>query len=72
MEREQRMQKRGRFTPTSSLVERLLYDTQPLRNLAEKLPPGPAQDEVHRKIRQTETAAHISEWLNSPSLRAPQ
>jgi len=66
------MIKRRRFSQTSTLVERLLYDTQHLRDLAEELPPGPAQAEVHRKIRQNETAAHISEWLDSPGLRAPQ
>jgi hypothetical protein len=66
------MQKRRRFKQTSSLVERLLYDTQGLRELAGKLPPGPARDEVHRKIRQNETAAHISECLKSPGLQAPQ
>jgi len=71
-ERKQRMQKRRRFTHTSSLAERLLCDTRHLRELAEELPPGPAQNEVHRKIRQNETAAHISEWLQSPGLQAPQ
>ena len=50
------MQKRRRFTHTSSLAERLLCDTRHLRELAEELPPGPAQNEVHRKIRQNETA----------------
>ena len=66
------MHKRRRFRHTSSLLERLLYNAQHLRELAEELPAGPAQDEVHRKIRQNETAAHITEWLDSPGLRAPQ
>ena len=66
------MQRRRRFSQTSSLVERLLYDTQHLRELAEGLPPGPEQDEVLRKIRQNETAAHISEWLSSPGLQPPK
>jgi hypothetical protein len=66
------MPRRRRFTQTSSLLERLLYDTQHLRQQAEELPDGPARDEVERRIRQNETAAHISEWLDSPGLRAPR
>jgi hypothetical protein len=66
------MQKRRRFTHTSSLAERLLYDTRHLHELAAELPPALAQNEVHRKICQNETAAHISEWLRSPGLQAPQ
>jgi hypothetical protein len=66
------MQKRRRFAQTSSLAERLLHDAQHLREQAEELPAGPAQDEIHRKIRQNEAAAHISEWLDSTGLRTPQ
>jgi hypothetical protein len=64
--------KRRRFTHTSSLAERLLYDVEQLRQQAQKLAPGPAQDTVLRKIRQNETAAHISDWQNSPRLQPPK
>ncbi|MGY2904668.1 hypothetical protein [Bradyrhizobium sp. URHC0002] len=64
--------KRRHFIQTTSLAERLLYDVEQLRQQAEKLAPGPAQDTVLRKIRQNETAAHISDWLNSPGLRPPK
>jgi hypothetical protein len=37
-----------------------------------KLPPCPERDALHRKIRQLETALHISEWASSPDLQPPK
>jgi hypothetical protein len=37
-----------------------------------KLKPGPQMDALLRKIRQLDTAAHMSEWLSSPGLKAPE
>jgi hypothetical protein len=37
-----------------------------------ELSPGPQRDELLKKIRQLETASHISEWLNSPGLQPPK
>jgi hypothetical protein len=37
-----------------------------------KLKPGPEKDALVRKIRQLDTAAHVSEWLSSPGLRPPE
>ena len=37
-----------------------------------RLPPGSQRDELLKKIRQLETASHISEWLNSPGLQPPK
>jgi hypothetical protein len=65
----QRVQKRRRFPRTSGPTERLLYDLQDLRGQAKA---GPDQDEIHRKIQPNETAAHVSEWLDSPGPRTPQ
>lgn len=65
------MQTLRRLTQTSRLVERLVADIDYLREQAENLPPGPEHDQVLRKIRQNQTAAHISEWLRSPGLRPP-
>ena len=62
---------RRRFKHTSTLEERLSEDTEQLRAQAEALPPGAERDHVLRRIRQNETAAHITEWLNSPGLKAP-
>ena len=36
------------------------------------LKPGPQRDALLRKIRQLDTAAHMSEWLSSPGLRPPE
>ena len=36
-----------------------------------QLKPGPQMDAVLKKIRQLETASHMSEWLSSPGLQTP-
>jgi hypothetical protein len=33
--------------------------------------PGPQMDALRKKIRQLDTAAHMSEWLSSPGLQPP-
>jgi hypothetical protein len=35
------------------------------------LKPGPQMDALRKKIRQLDTASHMSEWLSSPGLQAP-
>jgi hypothetical protein len=70
--REQGMPKRRRFSQTSTLEERLAEDTERLLEKAKMLEPSPARDDVLRKIRQNETAAHVSEWLNSSGLQPPK
>ena len=37
-----------------------------------KLEPGPPKEALLRKIRQLDTAAHMSEWLSSPGLQPPE
>jgi len=37
-----------------------------------KLKHGPQRDALVRKIRQLDTALHVSEWLSSPALRPPE
>jgi hypothetical protein len=37
-----------------------------------KLKPGPQKDALLRKIRQLDTASHVSEWLSSPGLQPPE
>ena len=37
-----------------------------------KLKPGPQMDALRKKIRQLDTAAHMSEWLSSPGLASPK
>jgi hypothetical protein len=65
------MPTRRRFRQASTLEERLAEDTDQLREQAKLLPPGKELDEVLKRIRQNETAAHMTEWLNSPGLKAP-
>ena len=65
------MRTRRHFKHTTSLEERLTEDTDRLREQIKTLPPGAERDQAQRRIRQNETAAHISEWLNSPGLKAP-
>ena len=36
-----------------------------------KLEPGPQMDGLLKKIRQLETASHMSEWLSSRGLQPP-
>jgi hypothetical protein len=35
------------------------------------LKPGPETDALRKKIRQLDTASHLSEWLSSPGLQTP-
>ena len=64
------MTKRRRFKQTLTLEERLAEDTEQLREQAKLLPPGNTLDQVLKRIRQNETAANMTEWLNSPGLKA--
>ena len=57
------MKKRRRFKQTTTLAERLTAQAMRLRSRVRKLPPGSEQIELLRKIRQTETALRIDEWL---------
>ena len=57
------MKKRRRFKQTTTLAERLTAQAGRLRSRVRKLPPGTEQIELLRKIRQTETALRIDEWL---------
>ena len=63
-----------RITPTFiqlPLRDRLMLETNRLKDEASKLPPGPLRDAMIRKARQAETASHMDQWLSSPGLQAP-
>jgi hypothetical protein len=66
------MQKRRRFKQTQSLEQRLADEAVRLREQAKLLPPGLVREQVLRKARQAETGSHMSEWLRSPGLQAPE
>jgi hypothetical protein len=57
---------RRRFKQTRSLEERLSEEAKRLREEAKLLPPGAARDEMIRRARHAEIAAHMNEWLTSP------
>jgi hypothetical protein len=66
------MDLRRRFKQTKSLKERLLDEAHELREEATLLSYGRLRDAVMKKARQTEAAAHMDDWLNSPGLRPPK
>jgi hypothetical protein len=63
---------RRRFKHILSFPDRLAEEAERLRAEAEKLPHGHERDLRLRKARQTETAAHVNEWLTSPGLSPPK
>lgn len=66
------MTSRRRFKQSDSLEHRLDDEAQRLRQEAMKTSSGDEREQLMRKARQAETAAHISEWLRSPGLQAPK
>jgi hypothetical protein len=63
---------RRRFKNILTFPDRLSDLAREARERAETLPPGPEKDELIRKARQADTAAHLDEWLNSPGLQPPK
>jgi hypothetical protein len=57
---------------SESIQDRLAAFAQETREKASALPPGLEQQDMLRKARQAETAAHMDEWLNSPGLQSPK
>lgn len=62
---------RNRSKQETTLTERLAAEAKSLRERAEALPPGLERDELLKKARQDETAAHMTDWLTSPGLQPP-
>ncbi|HEX5233648.1 MAG TPA: hypothetical protein VFW56_15510 [Bradyrhizobium sp.] len=65
-------QTRKRIRQIASFEDRLAAEANRLREQAKTLQPGVRREELIRKARQAETAAHISEWLSSPSSAQPK
>ena len=61
---------RRRSTP-HTFEDNIAAEKARLEAQAADLRPGPQRDGLLRKIRQLETASHMSEWLSSPSLLPP-
>jgi hypothetical protein len=66
------MQIRRRFEHSTSLKDRLTSLAKDVRDKAAKLRPGIERDQLLKKARQADTAAHLDEWANSPGLRSPR
>ena len=66
------MQQRRRFKQTTTLDQRLSEQAERLRKEAQGTPPGVKRDDLLRRARQAQTAAHMQEWITSPGLRSPQ
>ena len=63
---------RRRLVRSASLKDRLEAFAEEARAKAERMPPGPERDEMLKKVRQADVAAHLDDWANSPGLRAPK
>ena len=63
---------RRRFRNIRTFPDRLADFAREARERAEQLPPGPEREDLTRKARQAETAAHLDDWANSPGLQPPK
>jgi hypothetical protein len=66
------MTERRRFQQTISFKDRLVAFAQEARQKAKLLQAGVERDELLRKARRADTAAHIDDWANSPELQPPK
>jgi hypothetical protein len=61
---------RPRRSVPHTFEENLAAEKAKLEAQVAKLKPGPQKDALLKKIRQLDSAAHISEWLSSPGLQS--
>jgi hypothetical protein len=59
------------FQQTQSLQDQLTSFAKEAREVAAKLRPGLKRDDLIRRARQADTAAHIDDWINSAGLQPP-
>ena len=62
------MQERRRPRP-HTLEEQIAAEIARCQEQLANNPPGPAWDELTKKIRQLETASHMNDWLRSAALK---
>ena len=63
---------RRRFKQKLSLEHRLGLFAEAAREKASLLLPGAEKDELLRKARQADTAAHLKQWIASSGLQSPK
>ena len=61
----------------SRLVDRSFHDrltthAEKMKEAARLLPAGKERDDILKKVRQLDVAAHLDEWLSSPGLVPPR
>lgn len=66
------MTERRRFNRKSTFTQRLALFAKAAREKASILRPGAERDELLRKARQADTAAHLHKWADSPGLQPPK
>jgi hypothetical protein len=54
------------------LDERLAQEAVRLREAAKVMKPGATRQQMLRKAREAEIAAHITSWISSPGLQRPE
>ena len=62
---------RRRFKQTTSLKDRLTAFAEEARARARSVN-GPERDDLLKKARRADTAAHINDWANSRELQPPK
>jgi len=66
------MEKRRRDQQAQSFKDRLSAFAKEARAKAAELAPGIERDDMLRKARQADTAAHLNDWANSPGQQPPK
>jgi hypothetical protein len=66
------MAERRRVKHTLSFLERLANHSNKVRAKAVQLPEGQERDAMFEKLKRTETAARISQWLSSGEEDPPE
>jgi hypothetical protein len=65
-------QQRRPLDQSIPLDKRLAAHAERLRGEARGTPPGVKRDDLLRRARQAETAAHAQDWVSSAGLQAPK
>jgi hypothetical protein len=63
--------KRRRRSQPHNFADNIAAEKAKLEAQLVNLKSGPEMDAIRKKIRQLETASHMSDWLNSPGLQTP-
>jgi hypothetical protein len=70
--RKQEAVMKRRRSVSHSFEENIAAEKVKLEAQIAQLKPGPEMEALRRKIRQLDTASHMSDWLSSSGLQAPQ